>query len=450
MGILLSVFCCCTSCLKAGGSCCFSAGSSAVAGSRQASKATYVMLILFSGLLAWILSRYGPDGDREWKQLDFRCGTDGDDVCSDVGIVYRISFLNVIFMSFMLLLVQPVPTCTGERRFAPLAGDGFHTGFWAIKLLLYLGLMATIPFLPSDMFDDPDNAYAWTARVLSGIFLILQTLLLIDFAYQLNEDWLARAYDGDEENKGWVIGLIVISLFLFLGGAGITAGMFLQYGGCKTGITFTIINIVAMVVYMLFTIFREKLTDQPGSIVPASVVFFFTSYQTWSATESLPDDPDCRPLDNGSDLIVFVGVVIAMLSLTWLAYTATRRTENLIVGDDGSGSSKGDYGGLYAVGNENGRDVMARGEEDPEAGESSNPNDQYQDSPRVFYVIMILASFYMAMILTNWGVVDTTNDNKAIGNVSAYVKISSAWLTILLYTWTLIAPRVLSGREFDF
>ena len=30
-----------------------------------------------------------------------------------------------------------------------------------------------------------------------------------------------------------------------------------------------------------------------------------------------------------------------------------------------------------------------------------------------------------------------------------WVKIASSWVCIVIYFWTLIAPLVLSGREFD-
>ncbi len=32
---------------------------------------------------------------------------------------------------------------------------------------------------------------------------------------------------------------------------------------------------------------------------------------------------------------------------------------------------------------------------------------------------------------------------------SVWVKMVSSWLSVLLYVWTLVAPAVLTGREFN-
>ncbi|GBG27723.1 Serine incorporator 3 [Hondaea fermentalgiana] len=453
MGLLLSVLCCCGTCAKSAGSCCCAMGSGAVRGSRQASKATYVVLLLLSGLFAWVVQRYGPDGEREFAELDFMCdGQDGDTVCSDVGFVYRVSFLNVIFFSFMLLATTPVPTCIGEERFRPVFGWSFHLGWWSIKLVLYFALMCSLPWLPSLLFDNPDNAYAWVARIASGFFLILQVLLLIDFSYQLNEDWLDRSEDG---SKGWIIGLFIITFLCLIGGFGLTAAIFLEYGDCGTGKVFNIVNICLFVGYSILTFFRERLTDIPGSAVPVAIVFFYTSYLTWSATESIPSE-ECRPLDDGSNLVIFIGVGFAMLSMVWLAYTASKRASNLIAGDTKGGDNArlGDpsMGGIYAVGTDKaGNEIMARDTEMAAAKqeELENKNDALEDRPHIFYMILISASFYMAMILTNWGVIEGESGNAAIGNVSSWVKIVSAWFTVALYVWTIIAPLILD-REFDY
>ena len=61
------------------------------------------------------------------------------------------------------------------------------------------------------------------------------------------------------------------------------------------------------------------------------------------------------------------------------------------------------------------------------------------------------------MLLTNWGAQeggDAEDEDEgdfvsSRGKASMWVKIVSAWLTALLYVWTLVAPRVMSSREFE-
>lgn len=83
-----------------------------------------------------------------------------------------------------------------------------------------------------------------------------------------------------------------------------------------------------------------------------------------------------------------------------------------------------------------------------------------------FHLLMVLASLYMAMVLTNWGstngyVATSLKMNRSITELSCFssssttdaaismwVKISSQWATIGLYIWTLAAPSLFPDRNF--
>ena len=56
----------------------------------------------------------------------------------------------------------------------------------------------------------------------------------------------------------------------------------------------------------------------------------------------------------------------------------------------------------------------------------------------------------MAMLLTDWGTQKNKSNTVNItgGTTSMWVKIISQWVTMLLYTWTLIARRCLPNRDF--
>ena len=65
-----------------------------------------------------------------------------------------------------------------------------------------------------------------------------------------------------------------------------------------------------------------------------------------------------------------------------------------------------------------------------------------------FHAAMGAGSIYMAMLLTDWG----TGGNKTIGGggaTSMWVKMFSQWFAMLLYTWTLVAPRFFPVRDFN-
>ena len=60
-----------------------------------------------------------------------------------------------------------------------------------------------------------------------------------------------------------------------------------------------------------------------------------------------------------------------------------------------------------------------------------------------------LASMYFAMCLTSWQV-DSVPDNYEVdkGPLSMWVKMCTAWAAAAMYSWTLVAPIVLTDRVF--
>ena len=69
--------------------------------------------------------------------------------------------------------------------------------------------------------------------------------------------------------------------------------------------------------------------------------------------------------------------------------------------------------------------------------------------PDFFHLVFFLASAYMVMLFTGWDLAaaqgSLTVDS---GWGSTWVKVAAAWACALLYAWSLIAHRVLSGRDF--
>jgi len=66
-----------------------------------------------------------------------------------------------------------------------------------------------------------------------------------------------------------------------------------------------------------------------------------------------------------------------------------------------------------------------------------------------FHFMFLLASLYVMMTLTNWF---SPSDDLVTLNANAaamWVKISSSWMCVALYVWTLIAPAVLPDRDFS-
>jgi hypothetical protein len=65
-----------------------------------------------------------------------------------------------------------------------------------------------------------------------------------------------------------------------------------------------------------------------------------------------------------------------------------------------------------------------------------------------FHMIFALASMYIAMLLTGWGVAEQEKDRLDVGWTSVWVKVAAQWATGALYCWTLLAPALFPDREF--
>ncbi|GAA5957925.1 hypothetical protein JCM3765_006207 [Sporobolomyces pararoseus] len=107
------------------------------------------------------------------------------------------------------------------------------------------------------------------------------------------------------------------------------------------------------------------------------------------------------------------------------------------------------------------------GDEDTLLNQGTSPlNDDEKSGTRYnyswFHVIFVLATMYVAMLLTNWNVVSRASflDNIPTGDdegqpirigrshVAMWMRVVSSWVCLILYGWSLVAPIVLEGR-FD-
>lgn len=55
------------------------------------------------------------------------------------------------------------------------------------------------------------------------------------------------------------------------------------------------------------------------------------------------------------------------------------------------------------------------------------------------------------MVLTNWATDQQTGsiDHPRTGRSSMWIQAAGQWIAIVLYIWSLIAPKVLTNREFN-
>ena len=215
-------------------------------------------------------------------------------------VVYRVSFASVLFFAIVGI--------------ASTFSIFFHYGCWFAKVVLYTAIIVASFFLPNSFFI----VYAWCARIVSIVFLLVQILILLDGAYNLHEWFLRRAfarqesrYSGDDPtcfNNLWMALYTVLSLGCYVG-IGVALMLFLglwigipnYYWPDDELVCFAspfIISVTAVFVLVLLFIgmcathkFDEEAGDNGGGpiLLPSAVVAIYVTYLCYSSISQYPD-----------------------------------------------------------------------------------------------------------------------------------------------------------------
>lgn len=354
--------------------------------------------------------------------------------------VYRVCFAMAGFFFLMSVLMFYVKNSKEVR-------GKFHNGFWMIKFLMIVGICIGAFYIPRGQFS-----HVWFYFGLIGgfLFILIQLVLLVDFAHNVNDKFLEKIEDS-ESPRCWKVSLFLILICNY----GITlVGTILFYvyyttsSGCAINKFFISFNLILCIVISVMAILPKVQEAQPRSgLIQASFVSVYATYLVWSALNREPVS-DCNPgISNLAQGILgknetttapptadsdgwqgnnLLGLVLSILCVLYssIRSSSSENMERLTLPSDKAGSS------------------------DVEKGENEDEEDAVSYSYSFFHLMLLLASLYIMMELTNWN--SPSSDLKTLANVwpSVWVTVVSSWTCMLLYAWTLVAPIVLD-REFD-
>jgi hypothetical protein len=339
--------------------------------------------------------------------------------CVGKNAVYRISFSLVLFYSLNAFLASKL-FFVGDRIRLFIQHNLFF-----LKYPLFAGFLVFPFFIPNGFFI----VYAWIALIMSGIFIIIQIVLLIDFAYDWQKRWAGSNIE-EEGFKIWDYLLVFLSVILFIIAIGFSVANFVVFGSGGSCHLNRFIICFTIILGFFGTI--ASLLLRRG-IVPPAVITAFCSFMCWSALMSDPS-PTCNILKQIPstnfvfDIITIVlGILLASISLLRSAVT-TSLTK------------------LWAKPDE---ETVEPASDDEELIAEKNA----EECRELFWshVVYMFSSFYMCMVLVSW-TIDTTGHAswKIEESIAAvWVKIGSSWITFLLFGWTLIAPYILTCRTFE-
>nr|CAG4644840.1 EOG090X07ET [Leptodora kindtii] len=362
--------------------------------------------------------------------------------------VYRLCFAMTLFFFAMSLLMIGVKSSKDPRA-------GIQNGFWAIKYLVLIGTIIGAFFIPEDGSGTFGTTWMYFGLIGGFLFILIQLVLVIDFAHRWAESWVAKYEESD--SKAWFCALMFFTVAQYALCITAVVLFYIYYtaaSGCALHKFFISFNLILCMAVSVVSVLPKVQEYQPCSgLLQSSVVSLYTMYLTWSAMSNQPDracKPNFSSLVNGEpdggqkptiDAESIVGLVIWFCCVLYssIRTASSGQTERLI------GSDK------VLANHDNGSSGSNDLHESENGGAKvwDNESDGVAYSWSFFHLMFALATLYVMMTLTNWykpaSDLSTLSDNDA----SVWVKIISSWLCLGLYFWSLVAPLVLPDRDFN-
>ena len=191
-------------------------------------------------------------------------------------------------------------------------------------------------------------------------------------------------------------------------------------------------------VFCVATTTTQLVFSESGNLLTSSAV---CAYGTWLAYSAIARNPssDCvaRYVIKNQGVTTWVGLVVAFLSLIWMAKAA-----------EDVGNTIDPELGVELVPSDDEEKNEDKSEAPPAPIDCLDGGDR---AGATFNLIMALAACYVACTVANWGA--STHqaegvDKPLAGTASMWMQVASQWVMFLTYEWTLVAPLVFPDRDW--
>jgi hypothetical protein len=309
-----------------------------------------------------------------------------DSTSQGITLVSRCTFASFLFFLIHSLVTIGNPNLEDSCQFI------FHISWPILHWFIFFALFIIFWFIPDRLFD----IYIQFAYGCSAVYLLLQLIFLIDFFHMLNEKFVEN-----EKQKPLLIATIVlsiISIVVFVMG-------YVLFKSYNRAIIALSINLgISLVLFM------GSLVIEHGSIFTAALVAAYVAFLSFSGCLC------AWPLSKGSGTgSMITTTIFALVTLFWAGYSAK--------------STSAQFGATCTTNDE-----------------------ERQFSLSFFHCVFALASVYVTMLTTNWAVQKNGDGEmkwaKDRGDIASWVNFASAWVSLILYAWTLLAPSLFRDRDF--
>ncbi|KAF7656184.1 hypothetical protein LDENG_00045440 [Lucifuga dentata] len=464
--------CLCSSatCLLCG--CCPSSRNSTV------TRIIYAFILLLGTVVCCIM--LSPGVDQQLKRIPGFCvdgaGFSIPDLRADVNCevfvgykaVYRVCFgMSVSFLLLSIIMIN-VKNSRDPRA-------AIHNGFWFFKIAAIVAIMTGAFYIPDGPFT-----YTWFVVGTGGafFFILIQLVLLVDFAHSWNESWVSKMENGN--SRGWYAALLVVTALNYTLSLIAVVLFFIFYAKpeeCHLNKFFISFNMLLCIGASVISVLQKVQASQPRSgLLQSSIITLYTMYLTWSAMTNEPDRI-CNPsllsifqqiaaptlvplLIENQTAVVIIGTEEPVPTAPYLQWWDAQSIVGLvifilcIIYSSIRSSSTSQVNKLTMASKDSA--ILAESGSSSELSEETtgprrvedNERDTVQYSYSFFHFMLFLASLYIMMTLTNWY---SPNTDYTVSSKwpAVWVKMSSSWVCLALYVWTLVAPIILTNRDFS-
>ncbi|XP_053171377.1 serine incorporator 1 isoform X2 [Scomber japonicus] len=476
MGAVLGAFsfvpCLCSSATCLACSCCPTSRNSTV------TRVIYAFILLLGTIVACIM--LSPGVDQQLKRIPGFCengtGPSIPEIQADfncqmfVGYkaVYRVCFgMSMWFLGFAILMLN-IKNSKDHRA-------AIHNGFWFFKLAALVAVMVGAFYIPDGPFT-----YTWFIVGCGGAFcfILIQLVLLVDFAHSWNESWVEKMENSN--SKGWYAALLAVTIFNYILSFIAIVLFFIFYtkpDQCFINKFFISFNMLLCAVASVVSVLPKVQESQPRSgLLQSSILTLYTMFLTWSAMNNEPDRacnpsllgifqqitaPTPAPMEmENQTAVMILGTEEPVLTSPYLQWWDAQSIVGLglfvlcILYSSIRSSSTSQVNKLTMASKDSA--ILDESSSSPDISEEvsgprrvlDNEQDIVQYSYSFFHFMLFLASLYIMMTLTNWY---SPNADYTVTSKwpTVWVKITSSWMCLALYIWTLLAPMILTNRDFS-
>lgn len=390
--------------------------------------------------------------------------------------VYRIGFTMVVFHVVMMIVTFWVTNGNSCRA-------SLHNGFWLWKAIALVGICIGTFYIPSHGDQYFGLAWMYVGMVGGSLFIVLQLVLLVDFAHRWHGKWYGNAEgtSGGDRSNAWCCALYFCATMLMTCSIVAAVLLYVFYTSdpvCIENKLFIVINGVMCVLICILSVLPcAKRANENSGLLQGSLISLYVMYLTWSALISEPAKPVLRSTDmddstsavvdsdseyvNGTSFVWehiscgprptsrlwqmvsgYIAAVLMMIMAVYAIIMTTHRAKHL-----GIMPPVPPKGVCCCCAGSTSEMIGDRGGQPVKNDEAEGVVYSYS----FFHFIFALGNLYIMMQLTMWYRPEGSLLREFGRNwPSVWVKMASSWLCLVVYMCTLCIPKCLPGHDYSF